>query len=401
MGIGGRELERTMRRWVVSVFLLSLLVFGFVHPVWSSTLSHYLSVPFHYQETSYYCGPASLEMIFDYYGTDILQIEIADVASTSEESGGTGLWEMIRAAHFSNLSLSVVNELPWSIRGYSARSLGYAAFERFDLSLENLKSLLASGYPIVVATLYSRQWTNGHFRVVVGYNETHVTLHDPWFNSPYEGPNVNMSNSEFLYLWAPCDNWGLFVSPWNVSISAPSSVKANEVFNVTVTTTYTCPDQFVTDDYTASSVNTTIMLPERLELLQGEVSRKPMDLSQLYAGKSVKMNWAVRAKEPGNCTITAESEGVVSSSMPYRYTDRIGGSGNMTIHVQTASSTIPGDINHDGVVSILDIVAMASIYGCEASDASFDQDADLAQPYGVINLLDIVSCAYYYGQRYT
>ena len=40
------------------------------------------SVPYHSQIKDYYCGPASLEMVFDYYGPDISQYEIADAART-------------------------------------------------------------------------------------------------------------------------------------------------------------------------------------------------------------------------------------------------------------------------------------------------------------------------------
>ena len=44
------------------------------------------SVPMHYQINNYYCGPAALEMILDFYGPDIPQDEIAEVARTYEPS---------------------------------------------------------------------------------------------------------------------------------------------------------------------------------------------------------------------------------------------------------------------------------------------------------------------------
>lgn len=40
------------------------------------------SVPYYSQIKNYYCGPACLEMVFDYFGNDISQYEIADAART-------------------------------------------------------------------------------------------------------------------------------------------------------------------------------------------------------------------------------------------------------------------------------------------------------------------------------
>jgi hypothetical protein len=311
---------------------------GLVRSAASTVTGCYLSVPFHYQETGYYCGPASLEMVFGFFGPDVPQIEIADAACTSKY-GGTGLYDMVRAAHFSSLGTSAGDELPWNIRGYSTRGLGYAAFARSSLTIDELKSLIASGYPIIVAMQYSREWTEGHYRVVVGYNETHMAFHDPWFNSPYEGPNVNVSYSEFLYLWRIFDNWGLCVSPWNVSIATPDNLERDDVFNVTATINYPCPIPFSTDENPASSLNATITLPEGLELLPGETSKKPIGSSYLYPRSSVAVSWAVRANEEGDKPISVESEGRLFGSIPYAYEDRIGAHSNKTIHV--SSPVIP------------------------------------------------------------
>jgi hypothetical protein len=84
-------------------------------------VAHFIDVPFHYQDTDYYCGPACLEMVFDYYGEDINQSEIADVARTiGEPLYSTFTDELRRAAHFSNLSTSMGAEIPdYNITGYT------------------------------------------------------------------------------------------------------------------------------------------------------------------------------------------------------------------------------------------------------------------------------------------
>src|SRR3989304_1926453 len=48
------------------------------------------------------CGDAALETIFDFWGADINQKSIADVARSS--SIGTYTWDMVRTGHFSHLS---------------------------------------------------------------------------------------------------------------------------------------------------------------------------------------------------------------------------------------------------------------------------------------------------------
>jgi parallel beta-helix repeat protein len=59
-----------------------------------------------------------------------------------------------------------------------------------------------------------------------------------------------------------------------------------------------------------------------------------------------------------------------------------------------------GDVNHDGKVDILDIVIIASTYGCKKGGPKWNPDADLAAPYGKIDILDLVTCIYHYGQKY-
>jgi len=84
-------------------------------------------------------------MVFDYYGSDIPQPEIADVARTDVQYGGTFTDDTTRAGHFSNLSTSVGNEMTGSITGYSFREIGYASFEQFGMTIEDLRMLIDHG----------------------------------------------------------------------------------------------------------------------------------------------------------------------------------------------------------------------------------------------------------------
>jgi len=59
-----------------------------------------------------------------------------------------------------------------------------------------------------------------------------------------------------------------------------------------------------------------------------------------------------------------------------------------------------GDINHDGSVNILDIVSIASIYGCREGELGWNPKADLAPPYDLINMPDLVTAARHYGEAH-
>ena len=57
-------------------------------------------VPYHSKETGYWCGPAALEMLLDYWGQDVSQTEIAQVANASSSVGAYND-DILRASKFS------------------------------------------------------------------------------------------------------------------------------------------------------------------------------------------------------------------------------------------------------------------------------------------------------------
>jgi len=281
----------------------------------------YISVPYHAQMTGYYCGPAALEMVFDFYGPDINQLEIADAARTA--SDGTYTCDMVRAAHFSNLSTSMGREMPLNVTGYTARELGYVAFECGGMTIDDLKSLILAGYPVIVLTTW-------HFRVVVGFDSTYITFQDSYYGSMYQ-----MTYAAFDTDWDYSGHWGLFVSPWKVKVSNPRNVLPGDIFDVTATTTYPWAPPFPKGQYPASVPNATITLPSGLSLVPGEAPKKPIGWGYLASGDSASVTWTVQANSLGGYAISVEAEGKVEGFVPplpsydfgYNYEDRIGGSG--------------------------------------------------------------------------
>ncbi|MBX5321838.1 MAG: C39 family peptidase [Candidatus Bathyarchaeia archaeon] len=306
---------------------------------------HFIDVPFYYQVKTYYCGPAALQMVFDYFGENISQLEIAEVARTVPYVTYTD--ELRRAAHFSNISTSMGSEMVENITGYSARKLGYAAFEMFGMTLDDLKALIDRDFPVILLMRWIPDEPYGHFRVVVGYNATHVFLHDPWNNiawgGDYGGPSLPMNYTFFDEMWNYSGHWGLFVSPWNVRVEVPSNIYVGQSFTVTATVSYPCPPQTSIYVYEASLCNATIILPDGLVLADGESPTK--NLGEIYAGGTTQTSWKVKAERPGNYSITVEAEGKISGVVgekadvgpSYQYEDRIGGYGSSFVNAEVAS----------------------------------------------------------------
>lgn len=305
----------------------------------------YIHVPFHYQEERYYCGPAALEMVFDYYGEAVPQLEIADVARTEppdEPCKGTCRYDMRRAGHFSNLSTSVGNEMPGSVTGYSARKLGYASFTKSPMTIEDLKNLVDLGYPIIVLTRYNLTSPYGHYRVVVGYDNYNdeLVIHDPW-NKPvwgynYGGANVTMSYSLFLDLWEDRDCWGLFVSPWEIVLT--SSAIDETTSEISAEVQYPCSAPFSSTQYPASFCNATIFLLDGVDLTEGETPKKTV--GGIDAGNAATVSWTVEPSASGYYDLSVQTEGKISGSVGahgsypgYNYYDRIGGVQQETLYL--------------------------------------------------------------------
>jgi len=307
-------------------------------------VAHFIVVPFHYQDTYYYCGPTCLEMVFDYYGEDINQSEIADVARTiGDPVDSTFTDELLRAAHFSNISTSKGAEIPdENITGYTLRKLGYGAFEAQGTSLTQLKSYIDQDKPLILLMYYSSSHISTHYRVVTGYNETHIFVHDPWNNvtwgGRYGGPSLAFNYTYFLDLWSYWSNWTLYTSPWTIDVSTPSYIKPEAPFQINATVAYLPPLPTAPDNYPASLCNATITLPANLTLAQGETSKKTLGTGFLQAGANSTVSWMLVANFSVTYTINIEAEGLVSGSVwphynysAYNYSDRIGARVNVTV----------------------------------------------------------------------
>ena len=292
-------------------------------------------VPYHEQATSYFCGAASLEMVFDYFGPDIEQYEIAGVAN-SESGYGCYADELFRAAQFSDNSTSIQDP---ALQGYTARGLGYgAAYEYwedgsplYDTRYGDLKKLISKDLPVVALTWYDTGHSSGHFRVVKGYNDSLdvFIVHDPWFTPPYAGPDVQFNQEEFVDdLWNYSDRWGMIAAPWTIATTKPASVSAGQEFTVEATAAYRGPKP-LGNQFPAGGATATLQADAlSYQIVSGEISQPIPGIDA--TGSSGQVNWTVRALGSGSTDdITVVCQGLINgSSSDYGdYSDWIGSIG--------------------------------------------------------------------------
>ena len=144
-----------------------------------------LDVPNVKQPNNYSSGPASLEAVLDYYGTDVMVDELINITNTTPENG----------------------TLPRNI-AQTAQSLGVNAEIKDNMTLKDLQQNTDQGIPVIVnlpalnATNISNQ--NGtvsplywHYVVVIGIDNENVYMEDP----AILGSRGYLTNQEFLDRW--------------------------------------------------------------------------------------------------------------------------------------------------------------------------------------------------------
>jgi len=340
----------------------------------SSPPSSYLieGVPLYQQIDAKGCGAVSLQMVFEYYGPFIDQREIYDAA----RAGGTTLPDMARAAQFSHVSTAQGARFPnFQVEGYTGRDIGYAGFYYASTEpwLDDLKAVVAQGYPVIVLVEWMPDYDGGdHYRVVIGYDDDEgvLLMRDGWVrelkdDQEYEGSTTQfaddnardtdfapfkMTYEDFMETWSELDTdpWGVegkfygavLATPWEVEISVPEDVSVGEEFVVSAVAKYPCLYPFGDEEFpvfTAEDVEMMITLGSGLELV-GAASSGPM--GELEAGDTIEFSWTVVATDSGDASIDVLATGIVSGHLEvwhdypeYDYEDVIGGSGTTTVSV--------------------------------------------------------------------
>ncbi len=292
-------------------------------------------IPYHAQETSWWCGPASLEMVMDYFGPDVNQGEIAGVANQGVSYGVCNS-ELARAAHFSNKSVSIQNI---NLRGYHERSSGYGMASAFwedgsanyDRRYADIKDLISQDIPVIALTYYWDPPSSGHFRVVKGYNDDLgiFIVHDPWYEGSPSGPDVNFNQAQFVdTLWEYSNRWAMIAAPWIVDVNKPYSVTAGQTFAVTADVNYRGSGPMA-EQYSVENPTATLQAGSAdYEIVSGPANEPVAGIDM--TGSAGAVSWTVKAlrtRRTDNIQVVAQ--GIVSGSTAAYgdYEDTIGGVG--------------------------------------------------------------------------
>jgi len=311
-----------------------------------------LPVPYHRQVESWYCAEASLKMVFDYWGEEITQHDIGDVAN-ERSVGGTYTTDMARAARFSNMCQSLQYREGGGARlqGYDQRSYGYAAHVHqwtgsghFEDRYTDLMDLVRQGYPVILLSWLDANHDVTHYRIVKGFDTDtgDFLVHDPALGSDLRfNPTLLVDD-----LWTYNDRWGMVVAPWAVEVTVPDVVGPGAEFTVEAKVTYPCPSPFdeVEKVYTwPEDARASITVPPPFSLAAGENASR--DLNMTRGGDVDTLNWTVVSPvEVGYWTadigVMAEAT-VTDYAISYGwYTDRAGGVGTVTVGCDAMPPTI-------------------------------------------------------------
>ncbi|MEK6925485.1 MAG: cysteine peptidase family C39 domain-containing protein [Nanoarchaeota archaeon] len=118
-----------------------------------------------------HCGPATLQMVFDYYGKHFNGKEIAKVAETTNEEG-TSYLQMIKAIKFFGFKVS-----------YKEKS-----------SFKEIHKLVINKKIPVIINWFSEY--DGHYSVVIGVDNKNIYFIDPEY-----GKKTKMSLKIFERVW--------------------------------------------------------------------------------------------------------------------------------------------------------------------------------------------------------
>ncbi len=142
-------------------------------------------VPF-YPQLDYYCGPASLASVINYWGGKVTQEEIGERIFRKDLKG--------------SLSIDLL---------LYARERGFKT-EVMRGSIERLKEEIRKGRPLIAFLNVGLRWLpRWHYVVVFGYDDERkeVIVHSG------RERGKRLSYSEFLKMWKATDYWTLILTP--------------------------------------------------------------------------------------------------------------------------------------------------------------------------------------------
>jgi len=176
-----------------ALLLASLIVPGLANE--NSNKFFVFGVSYQRQEDPYWCGPASLAMVLNYWGLNATQQEVAGSVYDPSRNITT---------------MDSMATYPMEIGFQTQTSTSNITY---------IRTWISQGVPVIVLQRYSESNPYGHYRVIVGYDDddSYLITYDP-----INGGNYNITYGLFAELWKPgpnstfdTTNWTLIILPRN------------------------------------------------------------------------------------------------------------------------------------------------------------------------------------------
>lgn len=142
-----------------------------------------------FRQTPSFCGPASLKILFDYYGKTFTEAELGELCNTTIEHG-TNHADMIAAV----------------------KKLGHEPVVKENATFDDLKEWIDNGVPVIVGW-----WStdDDHYSVVYGLDDKNIHLMDPELD---EGRR-SMPREEWDKVWYDFESPARFrVERWMMAV---------------------------------------------------------------------------------------------------------------------------------------------------------------------------------------
>ncbi len=136
------------------------------------------------------CGPASLKMVFDYYGIEKSEAEIAKMCHV-DESLGTDAKTLKRVAEELGFKVAIKN---------------HSTFENIQMWLDKKVPVIVNWFTRGRADDEDSKVADGHYSVVVGLDDEFIYIQDPEI-----GKLRKIEREDFMKVWF--DFTGKYIDP--------------------------------------------------------------------------------------------------------------------------------------------------------------------------------------------
>lgn len=146
-----------------------------------------INVPYFRQDTNYSCGPASLQMLFAFYGKRFSEEKLMKELETSKDTG---------TSHSALVTFSTEE--------------GFYVYVNNNSDIAEIREFIQAGFPVLVHFIETSD-NEGHYSIITEINSDVVILNDPW-----NGEGFEISLPTFMRRWHSEDmqfqNWLMVLS---------------------------------------------------------------------------------------------------------------------------------------------------------------------------------------------